>query len=267
MIEVEQDIDPDQNLLDNFNVNCCYYSEEQFNTTIKYDHGISIIHFNSRSLYANFQSIKYYLSQFKKPFNIIAVTETWINAERGSDFFIKRYGFHCTSRANGPGGGVALFVEEGLSYKVLDNLSVAIDDTMESITIEIELVRMKYVIVSCVYRKPGSNIDTFITVMERLFISAKQKNSYICGDYNIDLLNPNKHKSTEEFIELMYSMSLFPTITKPTRITSHCASLIDNIFTNNIKSKLISGILMNDISDHLPVFLIYECNYKKKRGN
>lgn len=124
MTEVEQDTDPNQNLLDNIEANCCCSTEEQFNTIIKYDLGISIIHFNSIGLNANFQSIKVYFSQFEKPFNIIAITETWINAERGSDFF-KGYGFYCTNRTNGPGG-----VEEGLSYRVLDNLSVTTDDIM-----------------------------------------------------------------------------------------------------------------------------------------
>lgn len=101
---------------------------------------------------------------------------------------------------------------------------------MESITIEIELLRIKNGIICCVYRKPGSNIDPFITKMEILFSTTNQKNTYICGDYNIDLLNPNRHKLTDDFIEIMHSMSLFPTKTKPTRITSHCTSLIDKSF-------------------------------------
>lgn len=46
-------------------------------------------------------------------------------------------------------------------------------------------------------------------------------------------------------------------ITKPTRVTTHSATIIDNIFTN-VHCKLISGIFMADVSDHLPVFIIYE---------
>ena len=54
----------------------------------------------------------------------------------------------------------------------------------------------------------------------------------------------------------MSSNSLYPTcsITKPTRITSNSATLIDNIFTNS-KSYQTSGIIITDISDHLPVFI------------
>lgn len=49
-------------------------------------------------------------------------------------------------------------------------------------------------------------------------------------------------------------MSLYPLITRPTRITTHSATLIDNIFTNGIDEKITSGIIINDTSDHLPVF-------------
>ena len=47
-----------------------------------------------------------------------------------------------------------------------------------------------------------------------------------------------------------------PLITHPTRITAHTSTLIDNIFTNNVSSRSISGLLFTDISDHLPVFSI-----------
>ena len=44
-----------------------------------------------------------------------------------------------------------------------------------------------------------------------------------------------------------------------TRITRSTATLIDNIFTNNAnKTGHQSGILLNDISDHLPIFTITE---------
>ena len=56
----------------------------------------------------------------------------------------------------------------------------------------------------------------------------------------------------------MYSHSLFPCITKPTRVTAKTASLIDNIFSNDIvdNQSAIAGILYCDISDHFPIFYI-----------
>ena len=48
----------------------------------------------------------------------------------------------------------------------------------------------------------------------------------------------------------------FPLITRPTRITSHKVSLIDNIFTNELFNQSISGLFLNDISDRLPIFAV-----------
>ena len=57
------------------------------------------------------------------------------------------------------------------------------------------------------------------------------------------------------------SSMLLPTITKPTRITRNTATLIDNIFTNEMSNDFISGILFCDLSDHLPTFLINKEKY------
>ena len=58
----------------------------------------------------------------------------------------------------------------------------------------------------------------------------------------------------------MFSLGLYPLIDKPTRITAYSATLIDNIFTNELGSTISSGLIINDISDHLPIFAI--CKYK-----
>ena len=58
---------------------------------------------------------------------------------------------------------------------------------------------------------------------------------------------------------MMFSLGLYPLIDKPTRITDHSATLIDNIFTNELDSKINSGLLISDISDHLPIFEV--CKY------
>lgn len=64
--------------------------------------------------------------------------------------------------------------------------------------------------------------------MEEKFTKTNQKVMFICGDFNTDFLNPNKHNMTEDFINTVYSLGFFPKITS--RITSHCVTLIDHIF-------------------------------------
>lgn len=60
-------------------------------------------------------------------------------------------------------------------------------------------------------------------------------------------------------------MTLYPKITRPSRVITHSATLIDNIVTNDIENNTVSGLLLSDISDHLPVFMIYDNNYRYKR--
>ena len=55
------------------------------------------------------------------------------------------------------------------------------------------------------------------------------------------------------------SLGLIPCIDEPTRIASYSNVLIDNIYTNNINHSINSGLLINDITDHLSVFII--CPY------
>lgn len=49
---------------------------------------------------------------------------------------------------------------------------------------------------------------------------------------------------------------MYPQILKPTRITYHSATLIDNIFFNSLEHYAISGNIVCGITDHLPNFLI-----------
>ena len=81
-----------------------------------------------------------------------------------------------------------------------------------------------------------------------------KNNIYVCGDFNIDLLQRDTNKLTGDFVDMVFSLGLYPLIIKPTRITATSATIIDNIFTNNIKCKIESGILVSDITDHLPIF-------------
>ena len=79
----------------------------------------------------------------------------------------------------------------------------------------------------------------------------------MAGDYDIDLLKLNdRHKYTDLF-DNMLSISLFPKITLPTRISNTSCTLIDNIYCrlSNNTMDLSSGIVHSGISDHFPCFV------------
>ena len=56
-------------------------------------------------------------------------------------------------------------------------------------------------------------------------------------------------------MNLTYSLDCIPLITHPTRITTTSSTLLDYVYTNNVVGQHKSFILVEDVSDHLPVMV------------
>ena len=68
-------------------------------------------------------------------------------------------------------------------------------------------------------------------------LKAENKKNYIMGDFDINLLNYDHNAETRYYVDTMYSNAFLPLITKPTRITPTSATLIANIYSNNISGE------------------------------
>ena len=86
-------------------------------------------------------------------------------------------------------------------------------------------------------------------------VSKEQKQTFLLGDFNINLLNYNVHHPTNDFLDSLASNSIIPYILQPARLTNHSKTHIDNIFSNILSCEIVSGNLTATISDHLPQFL------------
>lgn len=108
------------------------------------------------------------------------------------------------------------------------------------------------VINSCIYRPPDSNHNSFINCLTTSLskISSEKKLCYLLGDFNINLMHPQFCT----FADHLNASAFYPLISKPTRITAINRTLIDNILTISTEGPGISGVLLADLSDHLPQF-------------
>ena len=86
------------------------------------------------------------------------------------------------------------------------------------------------------------------------------------GDFNIYLLKDETHRPTSEFLDLIYSYYLVPTILKPTRITETSATIIDNTMTNS-NEKIKTGIIVTAITDHFPTVFNKNLNILRQKSN
>ena len=139
-----------------------------------------------------------------------------------------------------------------------------LDNILECVTVEINLKKSN-MLISCVYRAPVQRLSTFCDSFEPILNNDhNNKTMFVCGDVNIDLWQHESQDSVRHFLELMYGTGLYLPITKPTRITCTTMTLIDNIFTTDIEQHYACGLLINDISDHLPIFAVCKNNIKNK---
>ena len=74
------------------------------------------------------------------------------------------------------------------------------------------------------------------------------------------MLRSSENHQLASFYENMNSFSLIAAILQPTRFNDNSCSLIDNIFVSKL-NYFKSGLLTADISDHLPVFIVYKNYY------
>ena len=99
------------------------------------------------------------------------------------------------------------------------------------------------------------SIGRYEEILEKL--NAEKCDIIFGTDHNFDYNKVNTHKNIEELFNSFDGRGVLPTITKPTRITHCTATLIDNIYVKcNNTINVISGIFLNDISDHLAVFIL-----------
>ena len=80
-------IDPDNNLHNRVNLDSLYYTDDEFNTKVvpksEGSSNFSIIHFNTRSMAANFNKLKACIDY---KFDVIAISETWMNDNESEEY-------------------------------------------------------------------------------------------------------------------------------------------------------------------------------------
>ena len=167
-------------------------------------------------------------------------------------------GYSCFScQSHSQNGGVALYVKSGLAPIPRPDLGKDSTD-FESVWVEVENSDGKNYLFCCTYRHPSSTIDSFSEYLQEILSipTAPNKQVFILGDFNINLLNHNSSTPITNYVNFLFSKQFLPHIIHPSRVSGHSSTLIDNIFTNITANETLSGNTMTQITDHFPQFLI-----------
>ena len=120
-------------------------------------------------------------------------------------------------------------------------------------TVEIKNINSKNIICGCIYRHPNDNNMSYLSYLESCLskLSNENKEIFICGDFNSDLLKLDNVNNYNTFYELMCSYGFLQQI-----LQGDSATIIDNIFTNVCDINIQSGIIITDLSDHCSQFVL-----------
>ena len=261
-----------ENLCSIDGLNCKYYTETEFASELATHKGLSFMHLNIASLSKHFDSLNHLLDTLKG-MNIVGVSETRINKDniKSSNFKIKGYNLLCHA-TEAAAGGTALYISEKLTFKPREDLSIAayIPKLLESTFIEIESKKKANIVVGCFYKHPVMstrefNKDIMTNILNK--INTEGKRLVLLGDFNINLLEYKVNNEVKNFVDILQSNLIAPTINLPTRISAQSSTLIDNIFISLFNSEIYAGNLLVGISDHMPQVVIISNEFEKSNNS
>ena len=226
---------------------------------------------NVRSLSKNFDSFQQFIQSLKDKPHIILITETWLDNDPPNSYALDNYSFEATSKTGFRGKGAAIYIHSSLVYLRRSDLESNIEQ-FQSVFIEINNIQNRNILLGTVYRSPSFPTIEFTNYLEQILdkINHEHKLCLLGGDFNIDILKHDSDKGCSSFINLLSSLGFFPCISLPTRITSHSATLIDNFYCNDPSFVMLPAVIINDISDHLPISININVNiasHKKPFAN
>ena len=255
---LDYDEEESDNLINSFKPSL-YYTMTNFINKIDTD-TCTIMSLNCQSLNAKFSDIKLMLdvfAEFNKPIQVLCLQETWLENSDLDDmgqFHIDDYHLITKNRYASNHGGLAFYIHKNWNFKVKDDIidSPFWEEMYIEITDPVDPLKVKFTIGN-IYRPPHSTIGhltSFIDYFSRkLTLLSTRANTFVCGDYNINLLTLHSNEHTSNYFDGILSSGFLPAITLPTRL-SNTSSLIDNIFVSKQGNMNCAAILENEISDH-----------------
>lgn len=206
-------------------------------------------------------------------FSAICLQESWLSDDADlSQYQLPNYNIiHQGKKCSGH-GGLLIYLHVRYSYIVRQLYDSS--DVWEGLFINVFGANLnKNITIGNIYRPPKLNnneqsISTFIEEFAPILSKLGKENAetIITGDFNIDLLKVNSKQKVGDYFDLFCTNGFYPKITLPTRFSRKSCTLIDQIFCkiSNATTASTAGIIMSNISDHLPYFIITDILLSKQ---
>ena len=150
------------------------------------------------------------LSILDLDFDILGLTEPRITKEQNPtyDTSITGYKKYFTPTESTK-GGTSLYMNKNIESKECTDLekNLFIPKKLQSTFVELIIKGKKNIIIGCIYKYPKLDINEFNTLFENTMekFSFENKELYLLGDYNIDLLKTDNDDNIDEYYNIISS--------------------------------------------------------------
>lgn len=221
-----------------------------------YKKSLKCIYMNARSLvkYGKFDEL-HCITVSLQP-HIAIVTETWIKDDNDLQLLqIPNYTHYHSHRKNRNGGGVSIFIHNNLQHNFIEEH--CIDNDIHFLWIHLSRQNLD---IGAVYNPNRKRVDSFLEAYSVHL--DKRKRAVIFGDFNFDLLAPDRdtRKYKDTIKEAGYRILNKINRKHCTRETETTKTIIDHVCTNLKGNNINLCIIDSVMSDHKQIFLEIE-NY------
>ena len=212
----------------------------------------SIVHYNIQSISSKIDLIGSELRNF----NIICLTETWLNQNTPDDSLkINEFKLYRKDRQADNYGGVCVYIKENIHSRRRTDLELP---NIECIWVEVNFHNKKFLL-GTFYRPPSSSAQTLSYIEDSisLAIDSNIKDVFITGDFNLDII---KATTNQKINNICQYFNLYQLIEEPTHFTETSSSIIDLVFTSNknniLSSRVGDPFLEQNVRYHCPVYFV-----------
>ena len=234
---------------------------------------LRISHANVRSILAHSRLLNIQIMCVNHMVDILCLSETWLNAKHPQSI-IQIPGFQEPfrhDRLSGRGGGVAVYVRDGLGASVINSVSSPL---FECVVLSVTTsYRSTLTVITC-YRPPESDVYQFVYFLDQILSQLPEKhcrNLCIVGDFNAKHSTwlPSQHSDLagDELYNLALSHGLSQVVSESTYTTlSGKKVLLDLMFVN--QPQLVkSCTVLPPLADHCPTHLTLFCTRARMTSN
>ena len=267
----DQQVDPDIGAFPRFNVTVndldispsCNYTDINELVPVLPPDFCSLLLLNIRSCRKNFLNFITDFDALVHEYSIIVLVETWLDSVSDQMFSLNGFQQENLYR-DGNGGGIKVYLRNNIQFNVINDFTF-VRNGLEILTLNLTIGGINFLL-CCIYHPPKSDHDynlQFVNMLTELLRRCLAANSrlVLCGDMNLNILNPLQLGYIYDYINSLLECSLLPLVTIPTKfnpsnqITRY--AILDQVWVTSQFLDAQVLVIKNSITDHFPVSVTF----------